>query len=300
MVDFFRKAWRGEAQLWKVLLLFWVPFGLHILYIGVFQAPTLADSGAAIFWKAFEDGLSKSTILPTAAYLIQLGVFAAYCGIVLRCAKNTEKKVYGTIATALIVLGLIGFISTLMRAREYVKIEHLYNTVINKEVLLRNDFITEIDAIGWAKILNPERVKQDQTMTESWMMVEKAKTSVGKFRTGVEALFQNAQKNIGTLSVSDNSRQNASNTMTKSHSQIDNYLDIDLKIITEFEDIFSFLTAIKGTWTVNGDNILFSNDSDLNEFNSYIATIQKLVNQEKLAENQPIDTMNEDLLRLKN
>lgn len=187
---------------------------------------------------------------------------------------------------------------------EFGEIEQFMKTFMNKMMSQRNDYLLELDAIGWGKILDSERVNQDKTLIESRMMVQKAKDIVGKYRAQTYVLLENARKDIGNLSVSDNSRREMASGfdrgMAKSRSQIDALWDLEAKTISEFENIFALLSARKDAWVVQNGQILFARDSDLSAFNSYVSTIQDLASQQEAIQKQGIEAVSNNLNKLKN
>lgn len=187
---------------------------------------------------------------------------------------------------------------------EIGEMERFTKTVMNKMASQRNDYLLELDAIGWEKILDPERVNQDRTLIESKIMLKKANDIVGKYRVQMYSLLDNAKKDIANLNVSERSKQNIldgfERGMAKSRSQIDAMWDLETKTISEFDNIFALLTAQKGLWAVQDGKILFVNDSDLNAFNSYIAVIQDNTLKQQAIQKQRIETVNNIFNKLKN
>lgn len=187
---------------------------------------------------------------------------------------------------------------------EMGEIERFMKTFINKMTSQRNDYLLELDAIGWGKMLDPERVKQDKTLIESKMMVRNAKDIVNKYRALTFALLDNALKDIDKMNVSDNSRREMANGfnkgMVKSRSQIETLWDLEAKIISELENIFVLLSARKGAWEIQNGQILFASDSDVSVFNSYLTVIQELIAKEEAIQKQRIEAVNNTLSTLKN
>ena len=187
---------------------------------------------------------------------------------------------------------------------EFGEVERFMKIFMNKMASQRNDFLLELDAIGWTKILDPERVRQDKTLMESKMMVQKAKDIVGKYRTRTYTLLENVRKDIGTLNISENSRKEMVSSfdtgMAKSRAQIDALWDLEAKTISEFENIFALLSARNGAWVVQDGKILFASDRDLNTFNSYVVAIQDLTSKEEAIQKRGVDAVNNNLNRLKN
>lgn len=187
---------------------------------------------------------------------------------------------------------------------EFGEMERFMKTVMNKMASQRNDYLLELDAIGWDKILDSERVKQDKTLIESKMMLQKANDIVSKYRAQTYVLLENARKDIGNLNVSENLRSEMASGfdtgMAKSRSQIDTLWGLEAKTISEFENIFALLAARKGTWVVQNGQILFASDSDLSAFNSYVTAIQELATKQEAIQKQNVEAVNTKLNGLKN
>lgn len=187
---------------------------------------------------------------------------------------------------------------------EFGEIERFTKIFMNKMASQRNDYLLELDAIGWEKILDAERVKQDKTLIESKIMIQKAKDIVSKYRDKTYALLENVRRDISNLDISENLRREMvsgfDHGMTKSRSEIDALWELEAKTISEFENIFVLLSARNGTWIVQNGQILFARDSDLNTFNSHVVAIQELASKQEAIQKRNIESVNNNLSRLKN
>lgn len=187
---------------------------------------------------------------------------------------------------------------------EFGEMERFMKTFMNQMASQRNDYLLELDAIGWGKVLDPERVKEDKTMIESKMMIQKAKDIVGKYRARAYTLLENARKDIGSLNISESSRREMANGfdtgMVKSRAQIDALWNLEAKTISEFENIVTLLSARRGSWIVENGQILFANENDLSTFNSYVASIQDLASKQEAIQKQNVQAVNSNFNKLKN
>jgi hypothetical protein len=174
--------------------------------------------------------------------------------------------------------------------------ERFAKTFINKMVSQRNDYLHELDAIGWGKLLDAERIRKDKNLVESKMIIQKAKDIVSQYRADTNILFDNARKEIGTLNVSEDSRQKImsgfNRGMAKNRSRIDSVWDLEAKSVAKFGNIFALLSTKMGAWEVQDGKILFANDSDLKEFNSYLTNIKELTNEEDAIQQQSSEAVN--------
>ena len=92
MINFLRQAWRGDARLWKVWWLLGLP--LFAVLGGVAQT-------------FFNETTNILPIFALLFYFVYIALYVGWCNMAWSCSKNVNTKVWGTIAKALIVLGLL-------------------------------------------------------------------------------------------------------------------------------------------------------------------------------------------------
>jgi hypothetical protein len=178
-------------------------------------------------------------------------------------------------------------------------------TFMDQMVSQRNDYLLELEAIGWNGILDPNRIKEDKTFIESKVTIQKAKEIVKKYKNRTNNLLENAKDNIRSLNISESSKRGMlsgfgfDRGMGKAKDNIDAMWSLEAKTINEFENIITLLAARKGAWVVESGQILFYNDSDLERFNSYIASIQNIMNQQEQTQRQSVQTVHRNFDRLK-
>jgi hypothetical protein len=195
-------------------------------------------------------------------------------------------------------------IDTTPQARgEFGEIERFVKEFMNQMTSQRNDYLLELEAIGWNSILDPQRIRVDKGLIESRVTVRKATNIVAKYQERTNVLLHNTREKIGTLNISAPSKRESlsgfDRGMEKAKLQIDSMWALEGKVVAEFENIINLLSERNGAWVAQGSQILFYNDSDLNKFNSYIASIQSLVNQQQQIQNQSVETVNRNFNRIK-
>jgi hypothetical protein len=67
------------------------------------------------------------------------------------------------------------------------------------------------------------------------------------------------------------------------------------KNILEFEKIIDLLSSRKDAWIIENQQVLFYNENDLKEFNTYISNIQDNFKEQQLIQQQSIDKARESL-----
>lgn len=195
-------------------------------------------------------------------------------------------------------------INTTPKARgEFGEIERFTKECMDHMASQRNDCLLELEAIGWNSILDANRIKADKTFVESKTTIQKAKEVAIKYRNQTNTLLSNAKENIRSLNISESSKMKMLSSfdrgMEKAKKNIDAMWSLQDKTIKEFENIITLLSTRKGAWVVEGEQILFYNDSDLERFNSYIASIQNIVKQQEEIQRQSVRAVNRDFDRMK-
>lgn len=179
---------------------------------------------------------------------------------------------------------------------EFGEMERFMRTYMNNMISQRNDYLLELDAIGWQRILDPERIKQDRNLLESQEMIQRAKDIVEKYRSQIFIFIDNTREDISNLNLSENLKQamiaGFDKGLEESRPQVEMLWDMEAQIASEFENIFRLLAAEEGSWIVENNQILFKNESDLNTFNSYMFGIQELITKQGAIQNQSVEIMN--------
>lgn len=193
--------------------------------------------------------------------------------------------------------------TTLKSSGELGELERFMKEFIDQLASQRNDYLLEIEAIGWNGILDANRIKNDKTFVESKVIIQKAKEVVAKYTKKTEELLENARNKINTLNISESSKRNMlsgfDRGIEKAKANIDVMWALEAKVINEFENIITLLSANKDAWVVDGEQILFYNNSDLERFNSYIASIEYIVQQQEQVQRQSVQTVNQNFDRMK-
>jgi hypothetical protein len=79
---------------------------------------------------------------------------------------------------------------------EIGEIERYMKSVMNQGNSYRNDYFLELEAIGWLKILDPVRLKNDTTLMESKFIIKNARNIIEKYRSLTDTLLNKARDDI--------------------------------------------------------------------------------------------------------
>jgi hypothetical protein len=183
------------------------------------------------------------------------------------------------------------------------EMERFIKVFMDRSVSFHNDYLLELSAIGWDKILDPTRVKNDTTFTESIITIKKAKEIVEKYKTLSYSLFENAYAEIDRLEIDEEFKQEMKDGFKSGMEPVKVTLDrnwfLEEKCLLEIEKIINLLSTRKDVWVIENSQILFYNENDLKEFNTHIYNIQDIVKEQQLIQQQNIEQTRESLKLMK-
>lgn len=186
---------------------------------------------------------------------------------------------------------------------EFGEVERFIKEQFDRIVAQRNDYLLELEAIGWDSILDANRIRNDPTLFESRAMIERAKAIVDKHEKKTAVLMQEAREHIELLNVSEIKKKDMlsgfEKAMAKSGKQVAEQWGLEKQVLFQVENIVRLLAANK-TWRVEGGQILFYNDDELARFNSYIRAIQDLTQRQEKFQKSGFAELNKNIESLKN
>ena len=167
---------------------------------------------------------------------------------------------------------------------EYGEIERYMKEIMDQMVSQRNNYINELNSIGWNSILDASRIENDKSLIESKALIRKARALVKKYSEKTQVLLKDAKNNIHSLDVSESVKQNMiigfNEGMDIAAADIEKTWDLEGQAIDEFAGIINLLAATTSDWVVQGGQILFVSEANLRKFNGHILTIQDIVQQQ--------------------
>lgn len=186
---------------------------------------------------------------------------------------------------------------------DFGEMERFTKEYMDRLVAQRNDYLLELEAIGWNSILDAHRIKNDTTLSESKVLIERAKAIVDKYEKKTAVLLQDTRARISAFSMSESTKKEMlagfDKGMEKARSQMDEQWKLEKQVVLQFENIVLLLAASKG-WIVEGEQILFASGDDLARFNSYSEKIQQITRQQEQLQKNSFAEVNQNLEAAKN
>jgi hypothetical protein len=163
----------------------------------------------------------------------------------------------------------------------------------------QNDYMLELEAIGWTSILDPRRIKHDTALAESRVMVRQAGAIVDKYEGKTAKLISDFRKQIPALPFDETAKLEMLAGFDKGmkDSRISELWNLEKQVVDQVDSIITLLTTAKygEDWAVEGNDILFVNDYDLATFHAHIETIQSSVRKQEQIRKDSITNGNQKL-----
>lgn len=178
----------------------------------------------------------------------------------------------------------------------------LVKTMMNRMLSNRREYEIELDAIGWSKILDSQRLRNDSSMAEGRIMLQQAKEIVSKYRKRTNDLFVQVRRDIETSDLTANSKQSMltgfDKTSQQGKAQAMEIWSIEEQVLSKFENIFNLLGARRNRWQIQDEQVMFHRQADLDLFNSYVAQIQVLVAKQEKIQTTSLQRTQDSLMQL--
>lgn len=150
---------------------------------------------------------------------------------------------------------------------------------------LRNDYLLELQAIGWERFLDPRRLANDLRLAESVTMMSQAKAIVEKYQAKSEAMVGEGRSRIAQLAISEGARRSmlAGYETGVKESAANNTLtwELERQVLREMESLIVMLGMTRKNWAVQDEQILFQRDADLARFNGHLERVNEIVQRQQ-------------------
>lgn len=175
-------------------------------------------------------------------------------------------------------------------------------TTVNRMLAHRREYELELDAIGWGKILDGQRLKGDVTLAESRTMLQQAKDVVLKYKSKTSDLFVTIRQDIERSDLSSSSKQSmlagVDSTSAQGKAQAMEVWMLEEQVLDEVGKVLALLSARRSAWQIQDGQVMFQSQKDLDLFNSYLATVQSLAAKQEQIQTSSLQRTTETLNQL--
>lgn len=209
--------------------------------------------------------------------------------------QASMKKELDTVARSVEEAKPTGKIDTTPAASgEVGEMERFGRTFLARMAELRNDYLRQLDTIGWGRILDAKRIGADKGLAQSRAIVGKARAAVAAYKDKALATIESARADIDKLAVSDEARRGFrkgfENSLETSRGRLVEQLTLEAGIVDEVGKLFDLLAAKSGSWAVRDGKIVFSDQATLTSFNAHLAEMQKMSVRQEALQKQALES----------
>lgn len=165
---------------------------------------------------------------------------------------------------------------------EYIKVEEAYNEFVKDVIKEISTFKENIKAEELAELLSINNIKKDgKEFTESLKMLNTSKEVANTYKDNYNKLLsdENIMSYINKKKVSDSLKDfykdDIMGTSKKEDmDKLNNAIDEITRIIENIEKVIVFLKNNANSWEIQGENIAFSNNELVNQYNELVNAIK--------------------------
>lgn len=151
---------------------------------------------------------------------------------------------------------------------------------------LQSLYIEELNGIGWPTLLDSSRLKKDKPngLVESKAMLEKAVAISSKYEAEAFANLEKTRDRIKTLDISDDAKTTMLESQAEAADEVRQTVakiwGLEKIVLRHIEEIVALLDRTDA-WEVQGTQVVFQNDGDLQQFNTLVQALQKATQEQQ-------------------
>ncbi|MCH7503016.1 MAG: zinc-ribbon domain-containing protein [Proteobacteria bacterium] len=151
--------------------------------------------------------------------------------------------------------------------------------IVNRAAEMNNDYLRELDSIGWNNFLDEDRLLSDPTFKKSWHMVTEARLIVDKYEMRGLEIMKDSRNNIQFLSLSDSEKKAIEDGFNrgfeKNAENRERMWVLERLTIDEMEKVIYLLAEDSQSWEIEDGQFLFESDQKIDRFNEHITNMEK-------------------------
>lgn len=156
--------------------------------------------------------------------------------------------------------------------------EQFVKTYWNGYIAIQNDYLRTLDDMRWDTLLDANRLKADPSLAESRKMIADAHLLVAVYGNKFILYTDSGPDKINALSVDQDFKRSMlrgfEKGMADGRRRMKRAWEYEAKTVAEMEVVINLLASRKGHWGAEDGKLVFSSQSDLDEFNASIKRIE--------------------------
>lgn len=186
---------------------------------------------------------------------------------------------------------------------EFGKLEKFTKDFMNEGIALQNDYMKELETIGWMGVLDPNRIKADTSQNEGKEIIAKIKAIIPEYKNKQYALLDGAKDKINRLDISESTKKGVlegyNNTVANGKENITKLYDLEMQIVELIEKSLILLQTNPDAWMAENNQATFLDETLLKEYNGYMSDVTKLSAEQERIQLQSINNAKNSFNKLK-
>ncbi len=156
---------------------------------------------------------------------------------------------------------------------------------LNAMIAVQNEYIAEMQVIGWDKVLDADRLRADADLSESMRMMEQARGAANRLCREQRSRFEAAGRQAAEeLDMTPREKQQLLESFLRgvesSAGDRDEICRLELAILDEFGGLLAVFGSDPG-WVLKDGMFLFTEDRHVERFNHHFQNIQTMTEQQE-------------------
>lgn len=162
------------------------------------------------------------------------------------------------------------------------ELDRVMRSYLNGVASVRNDYLIQVDRIGWNSLLDAERLRNDKDLRESRSIIKKHRVIYEKYKGDFMGVIMGFKKEIEKSGLDDDFKRSMMISIDQKlrvdGAELNKMLETQDACVKEAEGVVDLLSVSQ--WSVDGGCIVFVNENDVRLFNDKIKRIREYVDKE--------------------
>lgn len=149
---------------------------------------------------------------------------------------------------------------------------------LNMALQVRNDYLAELDAMGWDGILDPGRLQADTGMVGSRRLISQARAAMARAEADSVSALEALPGLIDAAPITAANKRDMlagyERSKARSLAEMRGSFALESETVDQFEAMVELLDRVE--WGVEESQIVFYSDADVETFNGYFNRINAL------------------------
>jgi len=140
------------------------------------------------------------------------------------------------------------------------------------------DYSKELKAAGLDRLIVPDRLIEDKDFSESLKIIEACQQAIKHARQRFKDLLVGSRKKVEDLHLgpqaAEEARKSMARTLDKYSGPMEEYFEVEEKIVGAFVEAARYLDSIRPYWTMTDHKLLYERQSDMEHVRSITQQIK--------------------------